>query len=236
MNRGHGRLLLCACLTLLIGCGARTSTLEDELGGQNAGGAAGDPGYSGSGGVHLTPGGGAPSGGAPTAGFGFGGSLPIPAGGAPAAGAPFGGAPAGGFGTGGAAGAPHGGAPFAGAPAGGAPFAGAPAGGFAGFGAIGGDAGTGGIGELCSVLGGSTCAECQCKTCAPAIEGCFSDLGCTFIFACAQQTGCNGISCYSPTTCQPVIDQFGGLGGASMKRVFSLLTCAVTAQTSCGCN
>jgi hypothetical protein len=229
MNRGHGRLLLCACLTLLIGCGARTSTLEDELGGQDAGGASGHAGSSsGFGGTQPTPAGGAPFGGPPMAGFG--GSLPIPGGGAPSAGAPAGG-------TGGAAGAaPHGGAPSAGAPSGGAQTAGAPAGGFAGFGAIGGDAGTGGIGELCSVLGGSTCAECQCKTCAPAIEACFSDLGCTFIFACAQQTGCNGISCYSPKTCQPVIDQFGGLGGSSMKRVFSLLTCAVSSQANCGCN
>jgi len=213
MNRGHGRLLLCACFALLMGCGARTSTLEDELGGQDSGGASGDAGSSsGFGGVHSTPGGGAPSGGAPTAGFGFGGSHPIPVGGAPSAG----------FGPGGA-------------PAGGAPSAGAPSGGFAGFGAIGGDAGTGGIGEVCSVLGGGSCAECQCKSCAPAIEGCFSDLGCLSIFICAQQTGCNGISCYSPGTCKTVIDQSGGLTGPSMKKVFSLLSCAASSQATCGC-
>jgi hypothetical protein len=216
MNRGNGRLAFYACLTFLIGCGARTSTLEEELGGQDAGGSSGTAGSSaGFGGVHPTPHGGASSGappfaGAPpSAGFGSGGSPPIPAGGAASAGSP-----AGGFGTGGVAGS---------------------FGGFAGFGAIGGDAGTGGIGEVCSVLGG-TCAECQCKTCAPAIEACFSELGCTFILACAQQTGCTGFSCYSPTTCKPVIDQFGGLGGVSIKKVFSLLSCAASSQASCGCN
>lgn len=210
-NRGHGRLVFCACLTLLVGCGARTSTFDDEFGGENAGGAAG-----------------------------FGGSHPIPAGGAPFGGAPSAGAPFGGFGGGhaGAAGAPGAGAAGApGAGAAGAPGAGAggaPLGGFAGFGAIGGDAGTGGIGQLCGVLGGSTCAQCQCQTCAPAIEGCFSDTGCALIFLCAQQAGCNGLSCYSPT-CQPVIDQYGGLAGASIRKVFSLLTCAASSQASCGC-
>jgi len=217
MNRGHGRLVLCACLTLLIGCGARTSTLEDELGGQSAGGASGNAGTDpGLGGRHPTPEGGAPFGGAP-----FGG-------------APFGGAPFGGFGAGGShAGAPHGGAPAAGAPTGGV---GGGFGGFAGFGAIGGDAGTGGVEQLCTVLGGSTCAECQCLTCAPAIENCFSDIGCASIFICAQQTGCSLASCYSPGTCKAVIDTFGGLGGSAVQKVFSLATCAVSAQANCGCN
>jgi hypothetical protein len=212
--------VFCAGLTLLIGCGARTSTLEDEFGGDNAGGAAGAKGGSpGFGGTHPTPGGGAPFAGAPPIGF---------AGAPTVGGAPFGGAPQ----TAGAGGS-HAGAPFGGAPSAGT--GGAPFGGFAGFGAIGGDAGTGGISQLCGVLGGSTCAECQCQTCAPAIEGCFTDPGCTLIFLCAQQTGCTAVSCYSPTTCQPVIDQYGGLGGSAIKKVFSLLTCAVSSQATCGC-
>jgi hypothetical protein len=229
MNRGNGRLVVCASLALLIGCGARTSTLEEELGGQNAGGAAGGAGLSsGNGGAPPTPGGGPSTGGvsaagAPaTGGAGTGGSYPFPGGGAPAAGAPVGGS---------------GGISFAGAPAGGfgGSFGGF-GGSFAGFGAIGGEAGTGGVAELCSVLGNSSCAECQCKTCAPAIDACFADIGCALIFLCAQQTGCNGISCYSPTTCQSVIDQSGGLAGKSLARVFALAACSLSSQSSCGCN
>jgi hypothetical protein len=236
MTRGSGRFVLCACLTLLPGCGARTSTLEDELGGQNQGGASGGTpigGSNGRGGSNPTAG----AGGASFAGGSFAG-----AGGVSFAGAPFGGAGGVHF-----AGAPSAGAPAAGAPsagAGGVSFAGsggisvagAP---FGGFGAVAGapTAGAGGsIGELCSVLGSSTCEQCVCKSCAPAIEGCFSDLGCAFIFACAQQTGCQNLGCYSPSTCEPVIDQFGGLGGSSMKKVLSLLTCSASSQNSCGCN
>ncbi|MET0791365.1 MAG: hypothetical protein ABW061_07570 [Polyangiaceae bacterium] len=205
---------------MLVGCGARTSTLEDEYGGQDAGG---DAGLSG-GGSDAGHGGAQPVAGAPSGGTSTAGVAGFPIGGS----APVGGAPP----VAGAAGA-FGGAPTAGATAGGAAGV---AGGFAGFGAIGGEAGTGGaIGQLCAVLGSGSCAQCQCNSCAPSIESCFSDVGCAFIFACAQQTGCTGISCYSSATCQPVIDQFGGLGGASIRKVFSLLTCAVSSQSSCGC-
>ena len=207
MNRGHGRFVVCACLTLLLGCGARTSTLEDELGGDNAGGAAGsvpaagaNQGGANQGGAHPTPTAGAPNGGFASAGLGNGGA--------------------------GAAGAGVGGStPTAGAPAGGA--------GAAGASGVGGEAGN--IGELCSVLGGNSCAACACKSCAPSIQACFSDLGCTGIFICAQQSGCSGLNCYSPSTCQTVIDQAGGLGGASLSKVFALLTCSGTAQSTCGC-
>ena len=200
MNRGPSRFVVCACLTLLLGCGARTSTLEEEFGGANAGGSAGSA-LAGSSGSGRTPTAGAPNGGAPTAG--------APNGGAPNADAGFGGSGA----------------------VGGVAVAGAPNGGSAG--SFAGQPGT--IGELCTVLGSNSCAACECTSCAPSLQACFSDLGCAEIFICAQQTGCTGITCYSPSTCQSVIDQAGGLGGASLKEVFSLLTCSASAQSSCGC-
>src|SRR5450432_2763649 len=116
MNRGYGRLLLCVCLTVLMGCGARTSLLEDDFDGESAGGIAGLNGGSGP---------------------GLAGSPPIPVAGAPTAGAPSGGSGAGGGHTAGAP--PVGGAPSAGAPAGGAGGSFGGFAGFAGFGAIGGD-------------------------------------------------------------------------------------------------
>lgn len=201
MNRGRGRFVVCACLSLLLGCGARTSTLEDEFGGSNSGGAAGS---------------------APAAGSGQGGSHPTPTAGAPNGGVPSAGAPNGGAGAAGSGNASFGGI-------GGAPVAGAPNGG----GGVGGEAGN--IGEICSVLGTNTCAACECKSCAPSLQACFSDLGCTGIFICAQQTGCSGLSCYSPSTCQAVIDQAGGIGSASLMKVFSLLTCSASSQSTCGC-
>ncbi len=193
MNRGHSRFVVCACLTLLLGCGARTSTLEDELGGDNSGGAAGS---------------------APAGGTSQGGSPPTPTAGAPNGGVPNAGAPNAGAGNvsfGGVGAAPAAGAPNAG----------------------GGEGGT--VGELCSVLGGNTCAACECTSCAPSLQACFGDFGCAGIFICAQQTGCTGLGCYSPATCQSVIDQAGGIGSASLKKVFSLLTCAASAQSMCGC-
>ena len=76
----------------------------------------------------------------------------------------------------------------------------------------------------------------MCTTCAPQIVECVSNIGCALIFACAQQTGCQGVSCYSPDTCKPIIDQFGGLSGSATKDVLALISCAATAQNSCNCN
>ena len=218
MTRGQTRFVLSATFCLLMGCGARTESFYDE--GDFAGGSFG----ASSGASHA----GAPGVGA-SAGAYFGGATGVGAN----AGAYFGGA----SGVGASGGAfPHGGTSFGGFGA----TSGA-AGAFGGFGAIGGDAGeagtgaTGGIIEACMAVTNDSCSQCQCKVCAPQLVSCFSDLGCALIFACVQQTGCQGVSCYTPNNCRPIIDKFGGLTGPSMSEVFGVLTCAVTSQNACGC-
>ena len=216
------RSLMAVGYALLIGCGARTESFDEELGGStnNAGAAQGT--------------GGSPSAGSPSAGS--------PSAGNPSAGAPNPGAGSGGISFGGSGAFPGAGAfPVAGTSGFGA-FGGiGVAGSFGGFGAEGGDvnggsAGTGGFGEVCSLLGATPCEQCVCNQCAAPITNCFSDFGCTLIFACAQQTGCVGLACYASNTCRPVIDQFGGLTGPAMKNVLGLSACALTATNSCGCN
>jgi len=225
------RFLVGGCLVVLFGCGARTDYFIDEegAGGLGAGGtpwtagapnakggspstagapnnAAGAPGIGGTPGLVA----GAPS---------FGGRAMITAGapgvgGVPnlTAGAPnFGGAPSKG-GTSGISGAPNGKA--------GSPGAGA----------------SPGIIEACQVIAGNSCQQCLCTSCSSEIVDCFSNFGCALILACAQQSGCQGLSCYSAQTCRPVIDQFGGLTGKSMGAVLSLLSCSVGSQNNCSCN
>ncbi len=226
MNRGRGLVLFCACLSLLLGCGARTSTLEDEgeFGGSGNGGSSGSSPNGG-----ASPAGGAfPQGGTTTAGAAgaFGGGFP--SGGGPGAGGPSGGAPAAG------AGGSFGGGVFGGAPAGGAP-----SGGFGATGGFAGDAGaggsSGGLGELCT-LGNTSCDQCVCKTCSGALLNCFGDSNCTAILACVAATQCQNLGCYAPNTCQSVIDKSGGLAGSGMSKLFSLIACTGTSQSSCGCN
>jgi hypothetical protein len=256
MIRGSAGFLLGACVFWALGCGARTSTLEgeSELAGQDPGGAAGAPtGGSPSGGAGIggapvggagfggSPSGGAGIGGSPSGGGGYGGSL----GGSPFAGAGFGGALAG-FG-GSLGGAPVGGAGGFGAGAGVGGFGGlagsagfgvaggAGSGGFAGSAGFIGSGGAGVIVEACKGLAPSACQQCQCTTCSSQLVSCFSDVGCALILACAQRTGCQGFGCYSPATCQPTIDQFGGLAGSAVRKVFALATCSATSQMACGC-
>jgi hypothetical protein len=207
------RFLLGGCLMVMFGCGARTDYFTDMDGtGGPPQGVAGAPGVAA---------------GAPNAG----GATPL-------AGAP-------GFGAGpNTAGAPSfgGASPFAGSPgvAGAIPFAGAPGfGGVPNAGGAGGEAGSGatsGVVEACQVIAGNSCEQCLCTACSPEIVQCFSNLGCAVILACAQQTNCRGVACYSPKNCRAVIDQFGGLGGRAMRDLLSLLTCSVGSQNSCNCN
>src|SRR6478735_5261269 len=219
-------LLFGGCLMLFFGCGGRTEYFSDpdEAGGQfpSAGGAPASAGAPHAGGAPNVAG--APPFTAGVPGFGgapsFGGVTSV-------AGAPhFAGAPS-------VAGAPHmGGAPgIAGAPnVGGAGVGGVSTGGAAGSGA------TSGIVEACQVIAGNSCQQCLCSTCSSQIVECFSNFGCALILACAQQTGCSGVACYNAQTCRPVIDQFGGLTGSSMKDVLSLLSCSLSSQNSCSCN
>jgi len=206
MDRGFARLVVAAVFVSLIGCGARTDPFDDP-GSSGAGASAG----RGQGGAS------AGTGGAHRAG-------------APGAGAPQGGAPQAGAAP--VAGAPQGGAPQGGAPQGGA----APVAGAGGFGAISGAAGGGPIVDACVALAPSACGKCLCQSCSSEVVACFSDLGCALIFACVEQTGCQGLACYSAGTCRTVIDNAGGLTGRSVNNVFSILSCAVTSQSACLCN
>ncbi len=232
LERTMNRFLVGGCLTVLLGCGARTESFTDLDGAggqlQGAGGAgitAGAPQVAGApniaGAPHVA--------GAP----GFGGTPNLSAGAPGVGGAPnaSGGAPGVGGRANVTAGAPgHGGTPnlAAGAPG----IAGAPnaKGGSPGSGA------TSGIIEACQVIAGNSCQQCLCKTCSSPIVDCFSNFGCALILACAQQSGCQGLACYSAQSCRPVIDRFGGLTGAAMNDVLSLLTCSNASQDTCSCN
>jgi hypothetical protein len=230
------RLLVGGCLLVLFGCGGRTDYFGDEDG----------PFEPGAGGAHAIAGGPNAKGGSPSwagapnfdAGApGIGGAPSVSVGGRAniTAGAP---------GVGGRANSTAGaggGLIAAGAPG----FGGAPnsKGGTSGFsGAPNGKAGSPGAGaspgviQACQVIAGNSCQQCLCTTCSSQIVDCLSNFGCALILACAQQSGCQGLACYSAQTCRPVIDQFGGLSGKSMGSVLSLLTCSVASQNNCSCN
>ena len=214
------RFLFGGCLLVFFGCGARTESFFDP------------DGSSGSFGVGGT---------SATAGRTFGGAANIAGsssvgGTVNVAGAVgFAGAnSAGWFGTGGntsvAGGPGKGGASFGG-------FTGVAGGiGRGGAAGRGGGGGSSGIEETCKALTSNSCQQCLCSTCSSQIVQCISNFGCALILACAQQTGCQGLACYSPMACKPVIDQYGGLAGPAMKDVLSLLTCATTSQNNCSCN
>jgi hypothetical protein len=218
-SRGKAFIFTVACFGAAIGCGGRTDTLFDDgsgFGGFNAagrgqGGSSSVAGNAGHGGFGI--------GGSAIAGaLGLGGATPT--GGGHSGGAAAGGVSFGGFGNVGN-------------------FAGSLA--FGGSGAIGGigeagAGGTGGIVELCVAAAPTACDKCLCQGCGSELTACFSDIGCTLIFACVQQKQCQGFNCYQNSTCRGVIDQFGGLTGPSVSEVFSLASCSVTARASCGCN
>lgn len=112
---------------------------------------------------------------------------------------------------------------------------------FGGFNGVAGWIGTGGtpgiVEQACRILASTPCQQCMCTSCAPQIVECIGNVGCALILACAQQTGCQGLNCYSPQACKSVIDQYGGLTGGAMQDVISLYTCSLTSQSSCGaCN
>src|SRR6478735_1660876 len=220
------RFMFGGCLVVFFGCGARTETFTD------LDGSSGEFGVGG-----TAANGGRSAGGAGS--FGSGGSGNV--GGSISKG----GASFGGFGNvagrGGTTGR-GGGGNVAGFPSKGGTTGFGGRGNVAGWigrgGGIGlaGDGGSARLEEACQAIASNSCQQCMCNTCAPQIVECFSNIGCALIFACAQQTGCQGVGCYSPDTCKPIIDQFGGLNGTATKDVLSLISCAVTAQNSCNCN
>lgn len=216
--RAMNRFLFGGCLVIFFGCGARTESFTDLDGASGRLGAGGN---------------------SATAGRSFGGTSNV-AGAINVAGTPS-------VGTGGAtniAGAPSkGGAPgfggsgsFAGFPSkGGAPsFGGRPS--VGGSSGRGGGGGSSGIEQTCQIIASNSCQQCQCTTCASQIVECISNFGCALILLCAEQTGCQGLACYTAQNCRSVIDQNGGLTGSAMQDVLSLYTCSFSSQNTCNCN
>jgi len=205
-----------------VGCGARTDTLQFDDGVTGVGGVSGG-GHAGSG---------------PSGGSNVGGTRPFGGYGGTSTFGGYGGQPFGGYGGtitfGGYGGQPFGGyggtITFGG-------YGGSVSAGFGGVGAIGGQAGIGGTGggqQLCTSVAQNQCQRCLCNGCYDALTQCVTDIGCALILACVEQSGCSGINCYQPGTCQPIIDKFGGIGGPSLKQVFGIAACA--SSSGCGCN
>lgn len=95
-----------------------------------------------------------------------------------------------------------------------------------------GEGGSGGVAE-CVAQSQTKCEACLCADCFQSYGDCVGDFGCPKILECIDEVGCSGLDCYTPDTCQKVIDQFGGLAGASVAYVTALVECAVTASCPC---
>lgn len=94
--------------------------------------------------------------------------------------------------------------------------------------------------DLCNEMAGmeGTCEEvagCVCGACVCELAECQTDAGCTAIRECAQMTGCTGLDCYMPETCQMVIDDNGGPVGPSASIALSLSTCTEGAMCPIQC-
>lgn len=221
------RFLFGGCLMIFLGCGARSGTFSDLDGASGAFGVAGT----------FSSGGRSVAGAASVAGgVNVAGTSNVGAGGNSAGGS---------FGTGGAslAGGPSkGGAPGFGGSGNVAGWSGR--GGTTGVGGGGnvagwfgtGGGGTSAIEQACQAIANNSCQQCLCSSCSTQIVKCVANIGCALILACAQQTGCQGVSCYKADTCKPIIDQFGGLNGSAVQNVFDLASCASVSQSTCNCN
>ena len=95
-----------------------------------------------------------------------------------------------------------------------------------------GEGGSGGVAE-CVAQSQSDCEACLCSDCFQAYGDCVGDFGCPRILQCLDETGCTGLDCYTPDTCQTVIDRFGGLAGASVGYVTGIIECAANAACPC---
>jgi len=68
-----------------------------------------------------------------------------------------------------------------------------------------------------------TCGQCACANCTDELSACQMDEGCTAIRQCAQDNMCGGIDCLGP--CGGVINDYGGIGGASGMKALTLGSC-----------
>jgi hypothetical protein len=103
------------------------------------------------------------------------------------------------------------------------------------------DGGVGGAGgastaiQQCVSQARSDCEKCACGSCYDSLIPCFKDVGgCPQILACANRTGCTGVDCYQPGTCQAVIDRTGGIGSYSLQLALPLFTCVRGSGCACG--
>ena len=107
--------------------------------------------------------------------------------------------------------------------------------GIAGAGGAGG--GCGSIPQCLGTLAGPCMARgaCMCGACLCQTHACEGDPGCLQILECALKTNCSGPSCYTPATCQPVIDRFG-INSRSFQLALAVDQCAQSANcpSSCG--
>jgi hypothetical protein len=113
---------------------------------------------------------------------------------------------------------------------GGAGATGAGGAGGAGGSGNGGEAGSGG-GEACVPV--DACQECGAMSCPEERAACCSTPGCPTIIACAREHDCNGTDCYTPETCQAVIDENGGPLGDPVAAAAPLGECAAMSCPEC---
>lgn len=120
-------------------------------------------------------------------------------------------------------------------------------GGSAGSGGAGGSSsgGTGGectetteVVQQCIDTGTAGCDEvtvCACTSCACLLAECVADEGCTKIRACATEKRCTGATCAGPDYCQDVINEYGGLTGASAGLGLRITKCLSDAECPAFC-
>jgi hypothetical protein len=73
-------------------------------------------------------------------------------------------------------------------------------------------------------------AQCLCGSCMCQSNACENDPGCQQIWSCALKFNCHGKQCYSPQSCQPIMDKVG-TGSPSMSMYLNLESC----RTGSGC-
>ena len=73
----------------------------------------------------------------------------------------------------------------------------------------------------------------MCQNCFSQFGSCIADFGCPVIMQCIADTNCRGSGCYQPSTCQNVIDAFGGPGSTSTQLASNLYQCIL--GTGCPC-
>jgi hypothetical protein len=66
------------------------------------------------------------------------------------------------------------------------------------------------------------------------VTPCYSTDGCPDILECANRTGCTGVDCLNPNTCEDVITKFGGISAAAVTSALTLYDCMLNANCPCG--